>query len=214
MKKNGKNEKNKDILSSTNNNVVMKNGIQSYHNNNSINSNDDQKKKNNNNNNYYYYNNPDGLITNVKYKIRVGDYALLNSNEKYFFNDININLKQNFINFNTVDDLSFNIYFNEWYYFSFFIVLEYQFNSFILNYNADILKKNNLLTPRYDEINELNKEREITMEYKKTDEKEYQVNNEYINENVGYDEKGGKYKTELKLNDFFIYKMPMKSMKN
>ncbi|ANQ07932.1 Transporter [Plasmodium coatneyi] len=76
------------------------------------------------------------VVTNVSYKIRVGDYALLTSSENYFFNDININLKQNFVNFNTVDDLSLNVYFNEWYYSSFFIVLEYHFNLFMLKYNA------------------------------------------------------------------------------
>ncbi|KJP87097.1 hypothetical protein AK88_03265 [Plasmodium fragile] len=78
------------------------------------------------------------VITNVSYKIRVGDYALLTSSENYFFNDININLKQNFVNFNTVDDLSLNVYFNEWYYSSFFIVLEYHFNLFMLKYNAQM----------------------------------------------------------------------------
>ncbi|CRG99758.1 ABC transporter I family member 1, putative [Plasmodium relictum] len=120
------------------------------------------------------------LINNISYKISVGDYALLNFGQKFFFNDININLKQNFLNFNTVDDLSFNIFLNEWYYCSFFIVLEYYFNSFLFKYYSYNLEK-------YERI----------------------MNNDKTNKNYIL-------KSPLKklfLNEFFLFKMPMKNAK-
>ncbi|CXI77013.1 ABC transporter I family member 1, putative [Plasmodium berghei] len=132
----------------------------------------------------------DGPISNISYKIRVGDYALLNSNEKIFFNDININLKQNFINFNTVDDLSFNIYFNEWYYNSFFIALEYHFNYFLLKYN---MFKNN-------------KNEEFRNYIGKINNKNIVYSHEEANDDV-------KYVTNFSLENFYSYKMPMKIFK-
>ncbi|SBS84653.1 ABC transporter I family member 1, putative, partial [Plasmodium malariae] len=137
--------------------------------------------------NNFIYNYEKGIIKNVSYKIRVGDYALLSASEKYFFNDININLKQNFISFNTVDDLSFNVYFNEWYYSSFFIVLEYQFNLFLLQYNADMLER--------EKSNRWEMERGEGSIHEK--DKKHR-NNEGV---------------KISLNDFFVYKMPIKSMK-
>ncbi|EUD72487.1 hypothetical protein YYG_02388 [Plasmodium vinckei petteri] len=129
----------------------------------------------------------DDPISNIRYKIRVGDYALLNSNEKIFFNDININLKQNFINFNTVDDLSFNIYFNEWYYNSFFMALEYHFNYFLLKYN------------------------------KFKDNKNYKLKNDVSNKSIvqSQDEPSddAKYITNFSLENFYSYKMPLKNLK-
>ncbi|ETB62211.1 hypothetical protein YYC_00825 [Plasmodium yoelii 17X] len=132
----------------------------------------------------------DDPISNISYKIRVGDYALLNSNEKIFFNDININLKQNFINFNTVDDLSFNIYFNEWYYNSFFIALEYHFNYFLLKYN---MFKNNRNEEFVNYINKIN-------------DKNIVHSNEEPNDDT-------KYVTNFSLENFYSYKMPVKNLK-
>ncbi|WBY59229.1 ABC transporter I family member 1 [Plasmodium yoelii yoelii] len=132
----------------------------------------------------------DDPISNISYKIRVGDYALLNSNEKIFFNDININLKQNFINFNTVDDLSFNIYFNEWYYNSFFIALEYHFNYFLLKYN---MFKNNGNEEFVNYINKIN-------------DKNIVHSNEEPNDDT-------KYVTNFSLENFYSYKMPVKNLK-
>ncbi|SCN62038.1 ABC transporter I family member 1, putative [Plasmodium chabaudi chabaudi] len=131
--------------------------------------------------------NDDEPISNIRYKIRVGDYALLNSNEKIFFNDININLKQNFINFNTVDDLSFNIYFNEWYYNSFFMALEYHFNYFLLKYNK--FKDNN------------NEELENSVINKSIVQSQEEPNDDI------------KYITNFSLENFYSYKMPLKNLK-
>ncbi|KEG03505.1 hypothetical protein YYE_01529 [Plasmodium vinckei vinckei] len=129
----------------------------------------------------------DEPISNIRYKIRVGDYALLNSNEKLFFNDININLKQNFINFNTVDDLSFNIYFNEWYYNSFFMALEYHFNYFLLKYNKFKDNKND------DLENDIINKSSIQSQDEPSDDV--------------------KYITNFSVENFYSYKMPLKNLK-
>ncbi|CAA9987858.1 transporter, putative [Plasmodium knowlesi strain H] len=132
------------------------------------------------------------VLTNVTYKIRVGDYALLTSSENYFFNDININLKQNFVNFNTVDDFSLNVYFNEWYYSSFFIVLEYHFNLFMLKYNAQARVQNYARSTNTRTV-------------------------EKVTATTTGNTEGGKAtspsKNSIHLKDFFLLHMPMKSMK-
>ncbi|CRG94262.1 ABC transporter I family member 1, putative [Plasmodium gallinaceum] len=141
-----KEERKKNIYNSKNDENI---NFKEYNNNNDFNSENMENKYLTNVKNYNFKNfnfnkmryvNENELINNITYKIRVGDYALLNLNDNLFFNDININLKQNFLNFNTIDDLSFNIYFNEWYYYSFFIVLEYYFNSFLLEYESNNLE--------------------------------------------------------------------------
>ncbi|GAW80627.1 ABC transporter [Plasmodium gonderi] len=163
------------------------------------------------------------VITNVSYKIRVGDYALIESSEDYFFNDININLKQNFVNFSTIDDLSFNIYFNEWYYRSFFIVLEYHFNLFLLRYNSSVQmaysdrigscpneKRDSIYSEKYNSHSneKYNSRVRISSPTDSTD-----TYSSDMPKNPVEGERQSKSTSMLHLNDFFLVKMPMRNMK-